>query len=122
MPCETRLDSFRRAQAVKLEDGETVAEKVRHIVASSIPVMGHLRYTPQSTYQFMVLGLVPAPFGIGAGKHIGSGDYLLGLWADFHAQQYARLADIIKSAIAEYLAEVKAGTSQHTMDEDTELT
>ncbi|MCL0104628.1 3-methyl-2-oxobutanoate hydroxymethyltransferase [Dehalococcoidia bacterium] len=160
------------AQAVKLEGGETVAEKVRHIVASGIPVMGHLGYTPQSTYQLggpraigrsaeaarqllrdaraldeagvfsIVLELVPAPLaklvtekigvptiGIGAGKHCDGQvqviNDLLGLSADFvpkHARQYARLADIIKSAIAEYLAEVKAGSfpaPEHspTMDE-----
>lgn len=39
------------AQAVKLEGGMAVAEKVRHIVAAGIPVMGHLGYTPQSTHQ-----------------------------------------------------------------------
>ncbi|MCD5412948.1 MAG: 3-methyl-2-oxobutanoate hydroxymethyltransferase, partial [Dehalococcoidia bacterium] len=148
------------------------AEKVRHIVASGIPVMGHLGYTPQSTYQLggsraigksaeaarqllrdaraldeagvfsIVLELVPAPLaklvtekigvptiGIGAGKHCDGQvqviNDLLGLSADFvpkHARQYARLADIIKSAIAEYLAEVKAGSfpaPEHspTMDE-----
>lgn len=39
------------AQAVKLEGGEEVAEKVSRVVASGIPVMGHLGYTPQSTHQ-----------------------------------------------------------------------
>jgi 3-methyl-2-oxobutanoate hydroxymethyltransferase len=160
------------AQAVKLEGGEIVAEKVRRIVASGIPVMGHLGYTPQSTYQLggpraigrstevarqllrdaraldeagvfsIVLELVPAllsklvtekisvpTIGIGAGKHCDGQvqviNDLLGLSVDFvpkHARQYARLAGIIKSAIAEYLAEVKAGSfpaPEHspTMDE-----
>jgi 3-methyl-2-oxobutanoate hydroxymethyltransferase len=160
------------AQAVKLEGGERVAEKVRYIVASGIPVMGHLGYTPQSTYQLggprvigksaetarqllrdaraldeagvfsIVLELVPAPLaklvtekigvptiGIGAGKYCDGQvqviNDLLGLSADFvpkHAKQYAKLAGIIKSAIAEYLAEVKAGSfpaPEHspTMDE-----
>ncbi len=38
-------------QAVKLEGGEEVAEKVSRIVRAGIPVMGHLGYTPQSTHQ-----------------------------------------------------------------------
>jgi len=40
------------AQAVKLEGGITVAEKVRRIVECGIPVMGHIGLTPQSIYQF----------------------------------------------------------------------
>jgi len=36
------------AQAVKLEGGVTVAEKVRRVVESGIPVMGHIGLTPQS--------------------------------------------------------------------------
>jgi len=40
------------AQAVKLEGGVTVAEKVRRIVACGIPVMGHIGLTPQSIHQF----------------------------------------------------------------------
>lgn len=40
------------AQAVKLEGGVTVAEKVRSIVNCGIPVMGHIGLTPQSIYQF----------------------------------------------------------------------
>ncbi|MBA7634770.1 3-methyl-2-oxobutanoate hydroxymethyltransferase [subsurface metagenome] len=39
------------AQAVKLEGGVTVAEKVRNIVNCGIPVMGHIGLTPQSIYQ-----------------------------------------------------------------------
>ncbi len=39
------------AQAVKLEGGVTVAEKVRRIVECGIPVMGHIGLTPQSIYQ-----------------------------------------------------------------------
>jgi 3-methyl-2-oxobutanoate hydroxymethyltransferase len=39
------------AQAVKLEGGLTVAEKVRSIVSCGIPVMGHIGLTPQSIYQ-----------------------------------------------------------------------
>jgi len=40
------------AQAVKLEGGVTVAEKVRRIVDCGIPVMGHIGLTPQSIHQF----------------------------------------------------------------------
>jgi 3-methyl-2-oxobutanoate hydroxymethyltransferase len=39
------------AQAVKLEGGITVAEKVNRIVNCGIPVMGHLGLTPQSVHQ-----------------------------------------------------------------------
>ena len=39
------------AQAVKLEGGEVVAEKVRRIVDCGIPVMGHIGLTPQSIHQ-----------------------------------------------------------------------
>jgi 3-methyl-2-oxobutanoate hydroxymethyltransferase len=39
------------AQAVKLEGGTTVAEKVKRIVDCGIPVMGHLGLTPQSVHQ-----------------------------------------------------------------------
>ncbi|MFC1899802.1 3-methyl-2-oxobutanoate hydroxymethyltransferase [Chloroflexota bacterium] len=40
------------AQAVKLEGGVTVAEKVKRIVDCGIPVMGHIGLTPQSVNQF----------------------------------------------------------------------
>jgi 3-methyl-2-oxobutanoate hydroxymethyltransferase len=36
------------AQAVKLEGGVTVAEKIKRIVECGIPVMGHIGLTPQS--------------------------------------------------------------------------
>ncbi len=39
------------AQAVKLEGGVTVAEKVRRVVECGIPVMGHIGLTPQSIHQ-----------------------------------------------------------------------
>jgi len=39
------------AQAVKLEGGETVADKVNRIVAAGIPVQGHIGLTPQSIHQ-----------------------------------------------------------------------
>ncbi len=40
------------AQAVKLEGGVSVAEKVRRVVECGIPVMGHIGLTPQSVHQF----------------------------------------------------------------------
>ncbi len=40
------------AQAIKLEGGVTVAERVRRIVECGIPVMGHIGLTPQSIHQF----------------------------------------------------------------------
>jgi 3-methyl-2-oxobutanoate hydroxymethyltransferase len=39
------------AQAVKLEGGEVVAEKVKRLVECGIPVMGHIGLTPQSINQ-----------------------------------------------------------------------
>ncbi|MGQ9546818.1 MAG: 3-methyl-2-oxobutanoate hydroxymethyltransferase [Dehalococcoidia bacterium] len=39
------------AQAVKLEGGEVVTEKVRRLVECGIPVMGHIGLTPQSIHQ-----------------------------------------------------------------------
>ncbi len=39
------------AQAVKLEGGVTVAEKVKRVVECGIPVMGHIGLTPQSINQ-----------------------------------------------------------------------
>lgn len=39
------------AQAVKLEGGAFVAETVRRLTESGIPVMGHLGLTPQSVHQ-----------------------------------------------------------------------
>jgi len=40
------------AQAVKLEGGVNVSEKVQRIVECGIPVMGHIGLTPQSIHQF----------------------------------------------------------------------
>jgi 3-methyl-2-oxobutanoate hydroxymethyltransferase len=148
------------AQAVKLEGGVTVAEKVRRIVECGIPVMGHIGLTPQSIHQFggfkvqgktpeaatrllqdaqaledagafaIVLETVPAPLAklitqrvniptIGIGAGIGCDGQvqvindILGSYTDFvpkHAKQYAKLTDVMSSAIAEYYNEVKAGS------------
>ena len=90
----------------------------------------------------IVLELVPAPLsklitqkvgvptiGIGAGPDCDGQvqviSDLLGLFADFvpkHAKQYAKLAGTIRTAIADYMGEVKSGsfpTAEHssTMDE-----
>jgi 3-methyl-2-oxobutanoate hydroxymethyltransferase len=51
------------AQSVKLEGGRHVAETVRALVQSGIPVMGHLGLTPQSVNQlggYKVQGKTPA--------------------------------------------------------------
>ncbi len=148
------------AQAIKLEGGVTVAEKVRQIVECGIPVMGHIGLTPQSIHQFggfkvqgrtpeaavkmlkdaqaleeagafaIVLETVPTPLAtlitqkigiptIGIGAGIGCDDQvqvindILGSFTDFvpkHAKQYAKLTDIMSSAITEYYNEVKAGS------------
>jgi len=147
------------AQAVKLEGGENVAETVKRVVSSGIPVMGHIGLTPQSIHQLggfkvvgktteaairlmndakaldeagvfaIVLECVPKPLsklitekvsvptiGIGAGKYCDGQvqviSDLLGLYTDFvpkHAKQFARLFEIIKSATADYIAEVQTG-------------
>ncbi len=50
------------AQAIKLEGGVTVAEKVRSIVNCGIPVVGHIGLTPQSIHQlggYKVQGKTP---------------------------------------------------------------
>jgi len=39
-------------QAIKLEGGVTVADKVRRVVDCGIPVMGHIGLTPQSIHAF----------------------------------------------------------------------
>jgi 3-methyl-2-oxobutanoate hydroxymethyltransferase len=146
-------------QAVKLEGGVTVAEKVKKIVECGIPVMGHIGLTPQSINQFgghkiqgktpeaarkllddavaldqagafaVVMETVPAPLaalvtqkisvptiGIGAGAgcdgQVQVINDVLGSYTDFvpkHAKQYARLADIISTAIYQYRDEVTSG-------------
>ena len=147
------------AQAVKLEGGVTIAEKVKRIVECGIPVMGHIGLTPQSINQLggfkiqgktpqaaarllddakaleeagafaVVMETVPAPLaalitqkvgiptiGIGAGINCDGQvqviNDVLGSFTDFvpkHAKQYAKITDIMSSAVAEYHAEVKSG-------------
>ncbi len=92
----------------------------------------------------VVLELVPAPLsklitqkisiptiGIGAGPDCDGQVQvipdLLGLFSDFvpkHAKQYAKLAGLIRTALADYIAEVKAGkfpTAQHSSTIDESL-
>jgi len=159
-------------QAVKLEGGITVAEKVRRIVECGIPVMGHIGLTPQSIHQLggfkvqgktpeaaakllkdaqaleeagafaVVLETVPSQLaalitqrisiptiGIGSGRgcdgQVQVISDILGSFTDFvpkHAKQYAKLTDIMSSAIARYFEEVKADTfptvdQSYSMDE-----
>ena len=47
-----RLMKEGRAQAVKLEGGVEIAERIKAIVNASIPVMGHIGLTPQSVNAF----------------------------------------------------------------------
>jgi len=57
----TRFIQEGGAQAVKLEGGEVVSEKVKRLVECGIPVMGHIGLTPQSIHQlggFKVRGKV----------------------------------------------------------------
>jgi 3-methyl-2-oxobutanoate hydroxymethyltransferase len=160
------------AQAVKLEGGEVVAEKVRRLVECGIPVMGHIGLTPQSIHQLggfkvrgkgleearkllndarileeagafaIVLECTPAPLsklitrklaiptiGIGAGPDCDGQvqviSDLLGLYTDFvpkHAKQYVRLAGEIRTAVCNYISEVKSrgfptAEQSYSMDE-----
>lgn len=47
-----RLMKEAGAEAVKLEGGEYIADKVRVMTEAGIPVMGHLGLTPQSIHKF----------------------------------------------------------------------
>lgn len=54
-----RIITEGKAESVKLEGGQEVAEAVRKIVRAGIPVMGHIGLTPQSVHQmggFVVQG------------------------------------------------------------------
>jgi 3-methyl-2-oxobutanoate hydroxymethyltransferase len=145
-------------QAVKLEGGVTVADKVKRIVQCGIPVMGHIGLTPQSVNQLgghlvqgkrpevarqliddaraleqagafsVVLESVPyklaalitekisiPTIGIGAGPSCDGQVQVItdtfGL-SDFipkHAKQFAKVMDIMTTALTEYQEEVKSG-------------
>ncbi len=112
------------AEAAKrlLQDATSLGEAgVFSIVLESIP----------SPLSKLITQKVSVPtIGIGAGPdcdgQVQVVSDLLGLFTDFvprHAKQYAKLTEIIKGAVAGYIAEVKDGsfpTSQHssTMDEN----
>ena len=161
-------------QAVKLEGGVTVAEKVKRIVECGIPVMGHIGLTAQSINQLgghriqgktpeaasklledaralekagafaVVLETIPTPLAtlitkkigiptIGIGAGIGCDGQILvvndmlGTFTDFvpkHAKQYAKLANIMSTAITEYFNEVKSGkfpTDAHSFPMDESI-
>ncbi|MCA9321139.1 MAG: 3-methyl-2-oxobutanoate hydroxymethyltransferase, partial [Planctomycetes bacterium] len=147
------------AHAVKVEGGRRMAQVVGTLVASGIPVMGHIGLTPQSIHMIggyrvqgrsreaakrlmaaakalegagafaIVLELVPAPLaaeisnqltiptiGIGAGAgcdgQVQVFHDLMGLYEEFlpkHAKRYAQLADVIRDAAKNYVADVREG-------------
>lgn len=147
------------AEAVKLEGGTRVVERVRAILEAGISVMGHVGLTPQSVHQFggykvqgktdlnarqikkdakdlekagafaIVLEGIPADLageitenlqiptiGIGAGPHCDGQilvlNDLLGLNMDFvpkFVKQYAQMAELAKSALTDYIDEVRRG-------------
>ena len=47
-----RIMKEAEAHAVKLEGGEEITQSIERLIASGIPVMGHLGLTPQSIYKF----------------------------------------------------------------------
>jgi 3-methyl-2-oxobutanoate hydroxymethyltransferase len=83
-----------RAQAIKLEGGRPVLPQVEAIVASGIPVQGHLGLTPQSTAQ---LGgfKVQAKSAVTAGKLI----------EEAHALAQAGCFSIVLEAVPAEIAE-----------------
>ena len=147
-----------RAQAVKLEGGEAVAETIRRLVEGGIPVMGHVGLTPQQVLNLggyrvhgrslsaaeqvlrgalaveaagafaVVLECIPAELaglitetvaiptiGIGAGPRCDGQVQvihdLLGWIPDFmpkHAKRYADIGATIRSAVGQYIDEVRA--------------
>ncbi|MFC5699926.1 3-methyl-2-oxobutanoate hydroxymethyltransferase [Cohnella faecalis] len=163
-PAETLRNAARLmreggAHAVKLEGGADLAEEVRRLTASGIPVIGHLGLTPQSVHQIggykvqgkdskevekllddakaleqagafgIVLELVTEPvaaaisksltiptIGIGAGRGC-DGQVLVyhdllrygsGIRDKRFVQSYADIGTTIKSAITQYVDDVKS--------------
>ena len=107
-------------------------------------LLGDARALEQAGAFAIVLELVPAPLsklitekvsiptiGIGAGPDCDGQvqviSDLLGMFADFvpkHAKQYAKLAGTIRTAITDYMAEVKSGsfpTAEHSSTIDDSL-
>ena len=147
------------AEAVKLEGGIEILDKVQAILNAKIPIVGHLGLTPQGVNKFggfkvqakekaaqdkllkdakalqsagvsmIVLEAVPSSIaqkvakalripiiGIGAGKGCDGQvlviDDMLGMFEDFtpkFVKKYANLAPIIKSAVKNYIDEVRSG-------------
>ncbi len=147
------------AHGVKLEGGQEVAEAVRKITSSGIPLIGHLGLTPQSVHQLggykvqgkdekaaarlmdnarileeagafsIVLECVPAKLageisrsltiptiGIGGGPECDGQvlvvNDMLGMFEKFtpkFVKKYAELNKAMKTAIGQYIDEVKSG-------------
>ncbi|MDR3275542.1 MAG: 3-methyl-2-oxobutanoate hydroxymethyltransferase [Endomicrobium sp.] len=147
------------AEAVKVEGGIEIIDKVKAIVDTKVPVVGHLGLTPQAINKFggfkvqgrteearrkmisdavaleeagvfsIVLEAVPEQLakeiterlkiptiGIGAGRYCDGQvlviDDMLGLFPDFtpkFVKKYASIGEIIKTAVNNYINEVKEG-------------
>ncbi|MDR3275292.1 MAG: 3-methyl-2-oxobutanoate hydroxymethyltransferase [Endomicrobium sp.] len=147
------------AQAVKVEGGIEIIDKIKAISDAKIPVIGHLGLTPQAINKFgsfkvqgrtkeahnklisdaqalekvgifaVVLEAVPEQLakevterlkiptiGIGAGRYCDGQvlvvDDMLGMFTDFtpkFVKKYANLGETIKTAVKNYIDEVKEG-------------
>ena len=90
-----------------------------------------LELVPAEVSRLITRTLTIPTIGIGAGPYCDGQVQVihdvLGLFTDFvpkHAKQYAKLADIIRSALSNYLSETKAGTfptMQYTSSIDESL-
>ncbi|MDR1721254.1 MAG: 3-methyl-2-oxobutanoate hydroxymethyltransferase [Endomicrobium sp.] len=147
------------AEAVKVEGGIEIADKIKAISNAKIPVVGHLGFTPQAINKIggfkiqgrtedkydklvedakalekagvfaVVLEAVPErlaeevtrcleipTIGIGAGRYCDGQvlviDDMLGMFTDFtpkFVKKYANLSEVIKTAVRDYIDEVKEG-------------